>query len=204
MVTSRSSVDCPPCPKRLVVELLALDLATCRRCTGTGANLMAALDTAADALRSSGTEVDVRQVVVKTAEQAERLRFASSPTVRVNGRDIAMELRESACGDCGELCGCEGGVDCRVWVWQGEEHLEAPKEMISHALIAACGRADSAAAASNEPFVLPENLRKYFDARALKEKGASAECCDKTACCEPAAKPACRGAAPSPAACGCQ
>src|SRR5687768_11908017 len=84
-------------PKRLDVELLALDLNTCRRCTGTAANIRAALASAADLLREAGAEVVLRETVVRTAEQAERLRFESSPTVRINGHDIAVEARESKC-----------------------------------------------------------------------------------------------------------
>jgi hypothetical protein len=31
---------------------------------------------------------------------------------------------------CGEACGCDGAIDCRVWVWQGQEHTQAPAAMI--------------------------------------------------------------------------
>jgi hypothetical protein len=206
VVTAESSIDCPACPKRLTIELLALDLNTCKRCTGTDANVRSAVDTVAGILREAGVEVDIRQVVVKTADQAERLRFESSPTVRVNGRDIAVELRESPCGDCGELCGCNGGVNCRVWVWQGKEHLEAPRAMIIDAILRAYAGSDRPAAVSCRPFRLPENLRKFFAASAVQPPpgAASGECCDKTACCEPDAKSGCCGPEPQSAKCGCK
>jgi hypothetical protein len=199
MLTAESCLNASPDPKRLTVELLALDLDTCLRCTGTDTNTRSAVDAVAGALREAGVEIDVRKVVVKTAEQAERLCFESSPTVRINGRDVAGERRESPCGDCGELCGCDGAIDCRVWVWQGKEYLEAPKAMLIDAILRAYAQPDRPAAVPCEPYRLPENLRKFF-----AEGAAGSECCDKSACCEPAAKPVCCGPEPHAAGCGCQ
>jgi hypothetical protein len=206
MVAAESSAESPPCPGRLTIELLALDLDTCKRCVGTGANVRSALEAVAAVLREAGAEIELRTVVVKSADQAESLRFESSPTVRIDGRDVALEQRESPCGDCGELCACEGGVDCRVWVWQGEEHLEAPKAMIIDAILRAYARSDPPAVAPSRPFRLPENLRRFFAARAAqaRQEGPSGKCCDTTSCCEPAAKPACCGPQPEPAGCGCR
>ena len=206
MATAKSSVDSPAYPKRLTIELLALDLDTCKRCAGTDANIQSALDAVAGVLREVGAEVGVRKIVVKSADQAERLRFESSPTIRVNGRDIALELRESSCGECGELCACDGGVDCRVWVWQGKEYLEAPKAMIIDAILRAYAQPDQPVAVPSRPFRLPENLRKFFTASAVQPppEVASGECCDQTSCCEPSAKSGCCGPEPQPASCGCR
>jgi hypothetical protein len=205
VVTEKSSTDSPPHARRLTIELFALDLTSCSRCVGTNANIRSALAAVAGVLQEAGVEVEVRTVVVKTADQAERLRFESSPTIRVNGRDIALELRESSCGECGELCACDGGVDCRVWVWQGKEYLEAPRAMIIDAILQAYAGSDRPAAASR-PFRLPENLRQFFAASAAQPHAgtAAAECCDTTACCEPAAKSACCGPEPQSAGCGCK
>jgi hypothetical protein len=196
-------------PTRTVeIELLALDLKSCGRCTGTDRNLEAAIETVAAVFREAGAAVKVMRHVVTTAEQAERLRFVASPTIRVDGRDIAFELRESNCGDCGDLCGCEGGVDCRVWMWQGQEHLEAPKPLIVDALLRAYA-AGPAASSPLEPYELPQNLRNYFAGVAAKQvneagdRQAASDCCDRTACCEPTAKQECCGTAGS-GACGCR
>ncbi len=151
--------------RTLRVELLALDFDTCGRCAGTSRNLDKALALAADRLRSEGTEVEVGKTVVATAKQAEELRFASSPTIRVDGRDIALDLRENDCRECGDLCGQAGGVACRVWVWRGREYLDAPVPMIVDAVLGAAHEETRAVAAPATPFVLPENLRKFFEAR---------------------------------------
>lgn len=191
--------------RKLTIELLALDLNTCGRCTGTGANLDAALATVADVLREADVEVEVRKTVVTSAAQAERLRFESSPTIRINGRDIALELRESNCGDCGDICGCEGQVDCRVWVWQGKEHVEAPKALIIDAILRAYGQAWEPPPKSGKRYHLPENLKKFFAATAAQSAAASKDkCCDRTACCEESEKEACCGTVSSGAVCGCK
>lgn len=109
-------------------------------------------------------EVEVRKIVVASAAQAEQLRLESSPTIRINGRDIALDRRESNCGDCGDICGCEGQVDC--WVWQGMEHVEAPKALIIDAILRAYGQAWEPPPAPSKRFHLPENLRKFFAANA--------------------------------------
>ncbi len=197
--------------RTLDIELLALDLSTCGRCTRTDANLEDAVATVAHVLREADVDVRVRKTVVTSAEQAEALRFASSPTIRINGRDIAPQMRESNCGDCGELCGGAAGggagggaascsVDCRVWVWQGREFTEAPKAMIIDAMLREFSRIDQPAP-HQEPFTLPENLRRFFSARSSASAANSEECCDRETCCEGQAKAACCGAAAPAALC---
>jgi hypothetical protein len=180
----------------LIIDLLALDLNACKRCSGTDANLRSALEALAPLLREVGVEVAVRRTIVASADQAERLRFESSPTIRIDGRDIADEVREGPCGDCGELCGCSGGVACRVWVWRGREYPEAPTAMILDAVLKAYARPGRPADATSQPFRLPENLRRYF--------AAPGECCDVSACCEPADKAGCCAAPPRNSVSGCQ
>lgn len=184
--------------KRMIeIELLALDLTTCGRCTGTARNLADAIDTVANVLRETGTGVRVTRHVVTSAEQAEQLRFAASPTIRVDGRDIALEFKQSSCKDCGDLCGCDGGVDCRVWIWNGQEHLEAPKGMLIDALLKAY--ANGPAGRDTAAYRLPENLRRFFAQAAVSRRTdatlatgeQASDCCDRTTCCSNDAKAGC-------------
>jgi hypothetical protein len=180
MTNSNQAVTEAPTGRELEIELLALDLTSCGRCTRTGENLDAALSAVASVLRETGVHVWVEKHVVGSAEEAERLRFVSSSTIRLNGRDIAVELRESGCSDCGEGCACGGGVNCRVWVWQGKEYLEAPKPMVVEALLKAYADLDKPVAAPG-PYRLPENLRGFFAGLEAKKCGQTASgCCGPT------------------------
>ncbi len=72
-------------------------------------NLEATLSLAGELLSQLGLSADVREVEVRTHEDAERLRFLGSPSVRVDGKDIepGAESRSEyalSCriyGDCG-------------------------------------------------------------------------------------------------------
>jgi hypothetical protein len=87
------------------VDFLYLDLTTCSRCRGSDAALDEAVEIVRPVLEMMGASIEVRKTLVETEEQARALGFVSSPTIRVNGRDIAGEPIESSC-EC-------GGVDCR-------------------------------------------------------------------------------------------
>jgi hypothetical protein len=159
--------------RTVTVEFLFLDLSTCGRCTGTGANIETALTAIEDVLRATGARVELRRIHVQSVQQARELRFVSSPTVRVNGRDIALEPLESECGP--DACGCGPGVSCRVWRYGGREYTEAPVGLIIDAVLselyAEATRADSLAAA----YELPDNLVRLF---AAKDAGApDGGCC---------------------------
>jgi hypothetical protein len=155
--------------RTVAIEFLFLDLSTCGRCRGTSASIDSALAAIEDVLHATDTRVDLRRIHVRSAEQARELRFVSSPTIRVNGRDIALELIESECGE--EACGCG---PCRVWRYGGREHTEAPVGLIVDAVLAeiygGAPRADTAETA----YELPDGLARMF---AAKDAGAPGGCC---------------------------
>ena len=199
-------VASPVATRELVIDFMYLDLATCTRCRGTDANLEAALVEVGWILDAAGVDVAVRKTLVGSAEQARALGFVSSPTMRVNGRDVALELRESSCADCGEACGCDGAIDCRVWVWQGQEYTAAPTAMIVDAILReAYGGAARAVAPTPAAADVPENLARYFAGKAQQDAQV-ASCCspaEQAACCEPSQKAACCGDTASES-CGCR
>src|ERR671920_1250195 len=157
-----------PTSRTIEVDLLYLDLTTCSRCVGTDAILEAAVRAVRPALDAMGAAVEVRKTLVETEEQAHALGFVSSPTILVNDRDIAGELIESPCSECGELCGCEGAIDCRVWDYRGETHTEAPLGLIAEAILlgafGSSGDAPSGGAPESAPesAEAPENLKRFF------------------------------------------
>jgi Domain of unknown function (DUF2703) len=197
-------VAMPASPQQLVIDFMYLDLETCTRCQGTAANLEAALAEVGRVLEAAGAAVSVRKTLVASAEQAQMLGFVSSPTIRVNDTDIALELRESSCAECGEACACDGGIDCREWVWQGQVYKVAPTAMIVDAILREVYGARERALAPVAGAV-PANLERFF---AGKERlsAADASCCspaEQVACCEPSQKASCCGDGLSES-CGCQ
>jgi hypothetical protein len=164
----------------------------------------------ASVLAAAGVNISVQKTLVDTEQKAAALGFVSSPTIRVNGRDIALEFRESRCGSCEDACGCDGKIDCRVWVYQGREYTEAPEPMIADAILSAVysGTEPSAASASGEPDgTVPDNLKRFFEAKTAKQPAACCTPAEQDACCAPPEKAACCGAdAPQlqGADCGCR
>lgn len=195
--------------KRTVeIDFQFIDLTTCTRCLGTEAHLHQALDTVTSVLGSAGVEVLVRKTLVDSEEKALELGFVSSPTLRVNGRDIALELRESACNACGDACGGSTEILCRDWAFQGQTHDTAPVPLIVDAILSEVYRGSSAPQTSHPDLsehTVPENLKTFF---AHKRAAAPKACCgtvDEETACTPSEKPSCCGAAPStPSPCGCR
>jgi hypothetical protein len=183
-----------------------IDLDVYTRCKGTDESLETALQTVRRVLESAGVEVIVRKTLVDTEDTARQLGFVSSPTIRVDGKDISLELRESSCASCGEACGCEGEIDCRVWLYQGKEYTVAPVPMIVDAILAAVYGTKEEMPTS-QPKTVPENLKRFFVAKAAK---ANKPCCsaeEQVACCDPAQKSTCcrpMEEAAQTAGCGCR
>jgi hypothetical protein len=65
----------------------------------------------------------VKKVRVATQEEAERLRFPGSPTVRINGADIDPTVKET-----------KGVIGCRVYTYEGKLYEYPPKDMIAKAV----------------------------------------------------------------------
>ena len=197
--------------RTIEIDFLFIDLETCVRCKGTDANLEAALNKVQSVLTAAGASVSVRKTLVDTEQKALELGFVSSPTIRVNGRDIALELKESRCDSCADACGCDGEIDCRVWIWQGQEHTEAPESMIVDAILSAAygpGRqAEPEQAVRGPAGGAPENLKRFFASKEAKQASACCAPSEQEVCCAPSEKAACCGAdAPGsqPAGCGCR
>jgi hypothetical protein len=170
-----SSENCcgAPQPKKpLAIDFLYLDTTICGRCQDTESALDAAVSSVAVVLDAAGYAVTVNKVNIATRELAIQHRFVSSPTVRVNGHDIAVELHESVCEDCGELCG--DNVDCRVWVYDGVECTSPPKELIVDAILREVYNPKQGEP-EREPYQLPENLEKYFAAKVRRDAAGDAK-----------------------------
>lgn len=159
--------------KQVVIDFLFLDLSVCEWCKGTDKSLEDALADVSNVLQASGVEVILNKINVTTEELAIKHKFVSSPTIRVNGGDIQMEVRERLCDSCGDLCG--DNVDCRVWVYNGEEYTIPPKALIIEGILKAVYGGETRMYEETE-YKLPENLKKFY--AAMSEKNRS--CCSGT------------------------
>lgn len=161
----------------LTLELLYLDLQRCTRCRDTDRHIEEALSVVRTVLSATGRTVEVRKIHVQTEAQARDVGLTSSPTIRLNGRDIVLdgELAESTCQSCGEVCGDEG-IACRVWRHQGQEYEAAPVGLIVDAVLREVYGGPSRGTAPASPAPLPDNIARFFTAKAARGK-ATANCC---------------------------
>jgi len=147
--------------KKIVIDFLYLDLSVCERCQGTESNLEEAVNEVSNVLKAAGYEIAVNKINISSKELASKYEFLSSPTIRINGIDIDLDVKESACKECGDLCG--DSVDCRVWIYEGVEYSEPPKAMIINAILKAIYVNNRATQISKSEYILPQNLRLFFD-----------------------------------------
>ena len=92
--------DCCPqkqVDKKIDIDFLYLDLDTCKRCQGAESNLDQAINEVSAVLTSAGYEVSVNKVNISSPELAIKHSFLSSPTIRINGNDISLDVTETAC-----------------------------------------------------------------------------------------------------------
>jgi len=162
----------PESRDRLVIDFLYLDLEVCKRCQGAENSLESAVDDVKCVLEMAGIEVVVNKINVINEELAKKYHFVSSPTIRINGRDIQLEVKENSCQSCGDLCGDK--VNCRVYVYKGQEYTVPPKEMIVEAILREVfggkKKESHRAEEKQEKYVLPENLRRFYEGLKSKPK----------------------------------
>lgn len=81
-----------------------------------------------DALEAEGVAADIREVLVADEKMADELRFSGSPTIRINGRDVAEESATSK----------DFALSCRLYSGSQEIGLP-PAELVRRAVVKALG-----------------------------------------------------------------
>ncbi|HUM56697.1 MAG TPA: DUF2703 domain-containing protein, partial [Bacillota bacterium] len=167
---------------KALVEYLYLDLKSCTRCIGTDAVLDEVMEMLTPVFKMAGYKVIYEKKEIETEEMANSYRFVSSPTIRVNGRDICHTVLENSCDCCSDISGSD--VDCRVFEYEGEKFEVPPKEMLAEAVLAGVfsqtqsGCRSSEDASTDPEYELPENLKEFF-----KGKKSRSCCCSGGDCC---------------------
>lgn len=80
-------------------------------------------ETIEEILKESKIKAVVKRVKVSGEDEAKRLRFPGSPTVRINGVDVDPMFKETT-----------GAIGCRVYMYQGKMYEFPPKDMIAKAV----------------------------------------------------------------------
>ena len=150
--------------RTVTVDFLYLDNESCDRCMGTETALETALEKIEPLCDSLGVSITVRNIHVSTRAAAEATQLAVSPTIRIDGRDIQPDFLESTCESCGDLCECDGDVDCRLWRYRGKEHTTAPVDLLVEALIGSIAPNQSPCDGSRESraYQLSSNVEEFF------------------------------------------
>ena len=165
--------------RNINIDFMYLDLSVCTWCQSTESNLEEAIAEVAHILKATGVKVNVNKIHIQSEQQARDLGFISSPTIRINGQDIQLDVKEALCDSCGDLCG--DSVDCRIWTYQGKEYTAPPKGMIIDAILREVyGSSKKDTGAPSQTNDVPENLKKFFDAKQRKDDASSQEtggCC---------------------------
>lgn len=158
--------------KALDVELLVIDLESCTRCVPTGDQLRVAVGLLTPVAAALGIELRHQEIVVQTPEEAKRHALLSSPTIRLNGRDVAQDIRESLCESCGDLTTGDTPVDCREWHYRGQVYPAAPLPLLVEAMMGAMLNIDRPPAVPSPLKRLPANLQRFF-----RNKKRPTRCC---------------------------
>jgi hypothetical protein len=86
----------------------------------------AAVKLVKEVLAAEGVAAEIQEVLVRDEGMADKLRFSGSPTIRINGRDVAGEAQK----------GLSFVLSCRLYPGSKQVGLP-PVEMIHRAVLAA-------------------------------------------------------------------
>lgn len=81
-----------------------------------------ALELLRDVLRQEGVDAPIHSIAVETLDEAEGHRFPGSPTIRIDGKDVEGEVRQSY------------GLGCRLYIVDGNTHYWPPRQWIEEAI----------------------------------------------------------------------
>lgn len=150
----------------VTIDFLFLDLSECEWCQGTEQNLKTAIEKLSDILELTGISLQFNKIHILSEQHAEELNFMTSPTIRVNGKDIQLNYKESQCASCSDLCGED--VQCRVWLYRGKEYTAPPVGMIIEAVLREIFGSDDNKNHHAIAKRAPQNLKKFFQGMSSK------------------------------------
>ena len=161
--------------KKILIEYLYLDLESCDRCIGTDKVLDEVMLELTPVFNGAGYKVNYQKTEMKTEEIASQHQFISSPTIRVNGKDICTNVKENNCGCCSEIS--QADVDCRIFEFEGKDYEVPPKEMITNEILSKVFSGCCSEKPVVKEYQLPHNLKVFYSGKDTNECMCKEECC---------------------------
>ncbi len=159
---------------KLLIEYLYLDLFSCERCVSNDKQLESVITALKPALELAGYDLEYKKIEMTTEEIAKEYHFVSSPTIRINGRDICKSVQENNCSCCGEIS--DEQVDCRVFEYKGSIYEIAPEELLARAILNEIHLENPKE--KQTKYALPKNLKVFYDGKKRKQKcNCTTKCC---------------------------
>ncbi|MEE8168304.1 MAG: DUF2703 domain-containing protein [Candidatus Hydrothermarchaeales archaeon] len=87
-------------------------------------NYKKTLEDVNELLKQEGVEAEIAMIRIETQEEAEKLGFLGSPTLRIAGKDVDEKSRDSK----------EFGLKCRIYLVGDKILGSPPREMIMQTL----------------------------------------------------------------------
>jgi len=97
-----------------------------------------------DSLKELGIKADVEEILIDSDEKARKHKFAGSPTIRINGKDIQKKVSKAQCLPCEEMSEQSKGANefvkqeckcgCRTYFYKGKQYPYPSKQMIKEAV----------------------------------------------------------------------
>lgn len=126
------------------VDMPAQARTSCSACDGAKTRLDRAIEGVSGIFGQLGLNVEVRDIRVRTVEEAELLRVRGSPTIRIGVADIFPEHRQG---------------EQRIWHWRGHENTAPPTAMFTQALLKLAANRE---ALPLGPYQVPSYLLRFL------------------------------------------
>ncbi|TFH84875.1 DUF2703 domain-containing protein [Billgrantia azerbaijanica] len=160
--------------KEIKIDYLYLDNNSCNRCRSSEESLDEAASLIGPVLEAVGCRLSIQRHHINSLELAEAFMLESSPSIRINGREIQPKPIETHCTECSNLAGGRA-VDCRIWDYRVTQSEKLPIGLlIEEILHTIFHNVRTQPHYTTTP--VPSNIRRYFDV------SASVECEKDNAC----------------------
>jgi hypothetical protein len=130
----------------LEVDMSDSGTSSCGACDVAKSRLNAALELARPILGDAGYEVRVNHITVTSEEQARKLNFLGSPTLRVAGSEVVPHHVPDS--------------EKRLWSWGGKEFSEPPVGLFLDLILEGVRSVNSPQ--ENQPREIPAYVRNYL------------------------------------------